>query len=93
MIQKPNTRKERNTSELTTEAANKITFNKNVLNNIETFQEPSPPNDTLILMAKFCMIKSNYIKHKAKHGQVLETKTCQLGMHIIPSYLKKNNLL
>ena len=45
MFQKSNAKKETDKSKFTIEAANKITFNKNVLNNIETFQEPSPPND------------------------------------------------
>ena len=38
-------RKKQDKSKFTIEVMNKITFNKNVLNNIEAFQEPSPPND------------------------------------------------
>ena len=57
VFQKSNAKKETNKSELTIEAAKKITFNKNVLNNIETFREPSPPNDTLILLIKICVRK------------------------------------
>ena len=45
MLQKSSAKKETDKSKFTIEASNKITYNKNVLNNIETFQEPSPPND------------------------------------------------
>ena len=38
-------RKKQDKSTFTIEVVNKITFNKNVLNNIEAFQKPSPPND------------------------------------------------
>ena len=56
VFQKSNAKKETGKSKLTIEAANKISFNKNISNNIETFQELSPPNDSLILMVKVCMI-------------------------------------
>ena len=46
VFQISNAKKETNKSKLTIDAANKITFNKNVLNNIKTFQEPSTPTDT-----------------------------------------------
>ena len=46
VFQKSNAKKEKNKSKFTIEAANKILFNKNVLSNIETFQEPSTPTDT-----------------------------------------------
>ena len=45
VIQKSNAKNETDKSKFTIEAANKITFNKSVLNNTETFQEPSPAND------------------------------------------------
>ena len=45
VFQKSNGKKETEKSKFTTEARNEIRFNKNILNNIETFQEPSPPND------------------------------------------------
>ena len=45
MLQKSSAKKETDKSKFTIEVSNKITYNKNVLNDIETFQEPSPPND------------------------------------------------
>ena len=45
VFQKSNAKKKTEKTKLTIEVANKIIFNKFVLNNIETFQEPSPPND------------------------------------------------
>ena len=44
MFQKSNAKKETDKSKFTIEATSKITFNKNVVNNIQTFQEPSTPN-------------------------------------------------
>ena len=63
VFQKSNGKKETDKTKFTIEAANKFTFNKNVLNNIETFQEPSPQNDIFNLMVKFCMIKWHCVKH------------------------------
>lgn len=45
LFQKLNAKKERDTRKFAIEATNKITFNKNVLDNLETFEELSPPND------------------------------------------------
>ena len=44
MFQKSNAKKETDKSKFTIEATSKITFNENVVNNIQTFQEPSTPN-------------------------------------------------
>ena len=45
VFQKSNAKNETDKSKFTIDAANKITFNKSVLNNTETFQEPSSAND------------------------------------------------
>ena len=62
-VSESNAKNETHKNKFTIEAANKITFSKNVLNNIEIFQEPSLPNDIfnfdgLILYDKMKLYKT-----------------------------------
>ena len=86
MFQKSNAKKERDKSKFTIEATNKIKFNKNVLSNIETFQEPSPPNhifdfDSQILCNKMTSYKTY---DKVWTIKSVINKNMPLGMRIIP---------
>ena len=54
----------------TIEATNKSTFNKNVLNNIETFQDHSPPNDIFDFDGQILYDKITLYKTYGRHGLV-----------------------
>ena len=70
VFQKGNTKKETEKRKFTIEAANKFTFNKNVLNNIETFQDPSPPNDIFDFDGQILYDKMTLYETYSRHGLV-----------------------
>ena len=57
VFHKSNAKKETDKRKFTIEAANKIAFTKNILNNIETCQETAPLNDIFDFHNQICMIK------------------------------------
>ena len=64
VFQRSNAKKETEKSKFTIEASNKIAFNKNVLNNIVTFQEPFPPSDIFDFNGKILFEKMTLIKYR-----------------------------